>query len=107
MMDCAFAWLYSMGSSMVRMCEASLSLRWRIIAAIVVDLEGARLFLVHDAVGGFAHHVGGELGLADRHLPALDLDLHRRIAGEINIRGLFFDHELEVGTEIHGVSLSL
>ena len=58
-------------------------------------LEVIDLFLVHQAVGGLPHLVGGQHLLVDRDDLALDLDLDRRVRAEEQVGRLLLDHQLE------------
>jgi hypothetical protein len=65
-------------------------------------LELARLVLAHQLVGDPPHGLDVHPLRRDGRYEAVDLDVDRRAAGDEEVRGLFFGHQLEVGVEVHG-----
>src|SRR5437762_869161 len=80
MIERRFGWMNSIGSSMVRMWPVLFSLRWLIIAASVVDLP--------EPVLAHAEHL------------ALDLQHHRRIGREKNVRSVLLDRQVQVRQQL-------
>jgi len=66
-----------------------------------IAFECRHLALIHQRIGDFLDHAGGQTGIAQRVEFALDLDVDRRAGGQEHVRCVFFRHQLEKVADIH------